>query len=156
MKHIKFDFDEHTYNIIIPTPDNTNTVQIRLPINDVSDKYGIDSDKLLDEADIAAFCAGRDHMKDEITAKVCKKIYPEDSPITFRPMDKKQDFGDLITLREFFDASDAGCFNDDDGMGTYCTETTVSNKRVEFYEISGKLEKDLKSKGITHVMWYNK
>ena len=62
-------------------------------------------------------------------------------------------YGDLMTIREFAEAIDDGCFIDDDGIG-YASNGIAEAKDVEIYP--SNIETYLKNKEITHVVWYNK
>lgn len=58
----------------------------------------------------------------------------------------KDDYSDLMTLSEWEECVNAGCFIPDDGVGYYGTEKSYSYKYDSFGE---------PPVGATHVHWYN-
>lgn len=60
---------------------------------------------------------------------------------------EKDDYSDVMTLEEWKESVNCGCFIPDDGTGYYGTENAYSYKYDSFDEAP---------EGATHVHWYNK
>jgi hypothetical protein len=70
-------------------------------------------------------------------------------------MDKLEplpDYGDHMTMEEFLDAVDEGCFIDYDGSGEYATATHTSNKSFRPSTVRNNNEHEKWS----HVVWFNR
>ncbi len=61
--------------------------------------------------------------------------------------EKLPTYGDLMTLDEFFEMEDCGCFTSDDGQGYYATEDEMTNISYKF---------DKFKYGFEYIMWFNK
>lgn len=72
------------------------------------------------------------------------------TPIKLEPLD---DYGDLMTIKEWVDCVKCGGFIDYDGDGVYATETQKSNK---FIKPSHVKRFPMRDKEFTHIVWYNR
>ncbi len=59
------------------------------------------------------------------------------------------DYGDVFTVKDFYDCVDSGLFNDYDGFGKYATEKEISDEVVDLSDVKVNTE-------YTHVVWFNK
>jgi hypothetical protein len=90
-------------------------------------------------------------LQDRLKTEIDKRL--EDwEKISFEPI---PDYGDLMTIQEWIDSVDCGCFIDDDGTGNLAYKDKMSN--IEVYPSMVKDGEFNKIKNdFTHIVWFNK